>query len=189
MKDTILISVETLKERTALHANVDPKLIRSEILTAQDMYILPLLGTALYVKLQNDVEGSGVSGNYLTLLDDYVTNVLVYYTMAELPMPLTIQFYNKGLIRKTSENTENPEMKDLIAIADRYRYRADFYSQRLIEYLKTNYTSFSEYMHPGSTFDTIVPDQVAYEAPMYLGDDFPTTYLPVSDSKYKRPIK
>ena len=172
MKDTLFISVETLKERTALHANVDPKLVRCEILTAQDMYVLPLLGTALYVKLQNDIAGSGVAGNYLVLLNDYITNTLVYYTMAELPMPLTIQFYNKGLIRKTSENTENPEMKDLIQIADRYRNRAEFYAQRLIEYLCANSTLFTEYNNPGSTGDTIHPEGCGYEAPMYLGENY-----------------
>jgi hypothetical protein len=187
MKDTVFISVETLKERTGLHANVDPKLVISEIMTAQDMYILPLLGTALYVKLQNDIEGSGTTGNYTTLVNDYITNALVYYTMAELPMPLTIQFYNKGLIRKTSENTDNPDMKDLIMIADRYRTRAEFYAQRLVEYLKANHTLFAEYDSPGSTFDTILPENGGYEAPMYLGEDCPGTYLPVSDSNFKRP--
>ena len=60
-KNTVLISVETLKEQTGLHANVDPKLILSEILTAQDMYILPILGSALYNKLQSDVDGRVVS--------------------------------------------------------------------------------------------------------------------------------
>jgi len=187
MKDTIFISVETLKQRTGLHANVDPKLVISEIMTAQDMYILPLLGTALYVKLQDDIEGSGTTGNYTTLINDYITNALVYYTMSELPMPLTFQFYNKGLIRKTSENTDNPEMKDMIEVADRYRTRAEFYAQRLVEYLKANYTLFPEYTSPGSTYDTVVPDNGGYEAPMYLGDDCPPYNLPVSDSNIHRP--
>jgi len=42
ISDTILI------ERTTVHGNIDPKLLYPEIKTAQDMYIQPLLGSALF---------------------------------------------------------------------------------------------------------------------------------------------
>jgi len=47
-KNTLFISVQSIKDRTGLHANVDEKLVLPEIKTAQDMYILPALGSALY---------------------------------------------------------------------------------------------------------------------------------------------
>jgi len=53
--NTLFISVQNIKERSGLHANVDEKLVLPEIKTAQDMYILPALGTALYNRLQDGI--------------------------------------------------------------------------------------------------------------------------------------
>jgi len=63
-RNILFISVDTIKDRTGLHNNVDEKLVNPEILTAQDMYILPALGTALYERLQD-----GVANNNLTQIE------------------------------------------------------------------------------------------------------------------------
>ena len=55
-RNILFISVNTIKERTAVHSNLDEKLINPEILTSQDMYILPALGTALYERLQTGIQ-------------------------------------------------------------------------------------------------------------------------------------
>ncbi len=138
-KNTLFISVQNIKDRTGLHANVDEKLVLPEIKTAQDMYILPALGSALYNQLQTAIEGNTYTAEETTLLDDYIADCLVYYVMSELPMGLSYQFYNKGLLRKSGENTENPSMQDMIDVANRYRSRAEFYKQRMIKYLKQSH--------------------------------------------------
>ncbi len=46
--NTLFISVQNIKDRSGLHANVDEKLVLPEIKTAQDMFILPALGSAYY---------------------------------------------------------------------------------------------------------------------------------------------
>ena len=76
-RNTLLIMPSLLKERTGVHDNVDDKLISPEIKAAQDLYILPLLGSALMTKLQNDIESTGTTtGDYLTLLDEYLVDCL-----------------------------------------------------------------------------------------------------------------
>ena len=50
-KNILMLSVALLKERTAIHDNIDEKLIYPEIKAAQDMFILPVLGSALFNKL------------------------------------------------------------------------------------------------------------------------------------------
>ena len=59
----LFISVETIKDRSGLHNNVDEKLILPEIKTCQDMYILPALGTSLYERLQDGVDCGIVAKN------------------------------------------------------------------------------------------------------------------------------
>lgn len=168
----LFISADTIKERSGLHYNVDEKLIKPEIKTSQDMYILPALGSALYNRLQSGIECSNLTCDEKTLLDDYVADTLVNYVLSELPQGLSFQFYNKGLIRKSSDNTDVPSMQDLIDIANRYRARAEFYKQRMIKYLKQNQVLYPLYLNFGSGIDAIKPDNDAYRASIWLGDDY-----------------
>jgi hypothetical protein len=170
-KNTLFISVQSIKDRTGLHANVDEKLVLPEIKTAQDMYILPALGSALYAELQTAVEANSFTNLQTTLLDDYIVDCLIYFVMAELPQGLSYQFYNKGLIRKTGENQESPSMQDMIDIANRYQARAEFYKQRLIKYLKQNNALYPNYLNFGSGIDSIKPDNEGYTVSMWLGDN------------------
>lgn len=172
-RNILFISVDTIKERTTLHANCDEKLVNPEILTAQDMYILPALGTALYERLQDGIQNNNLTQVESNLLDVYIAPTLVYYVMSELPMGLSYQFYNKGLIRKSGEGQENPSAAELIDVADRYKVRAEFYKQRLVKYLldRSGFNTFPEYNNPGSTYDTIIPERQAYTTSIWLGDD------------------
>jgi hypothetical protein len=170
-KNTLFISVQNIKDRTGLHANVDEKLVLPEIKTAQDMYILPALGSALYNELQTAVDANAYTNLQNTLLNDYIADCLIYYVLSELPSGLSFQFYNKGLIRKTGENQETPSMQDMIDVANRYRARAEFYKQRLIKYLKQNNALYPNYLNFGSGIDSIKPDNEGYTVSMWLGDN------------------
>lgn len=172
MKNTLFISVSSIKERTGLHANVDDKLVLPEIKTAQDMYIHPLLGSALYERLQNGIDNNDLTADEVALLDNFVTDTLIYYVLSELPTGLSYQFYNKGLVRKTSDNTDQPQMQDLLDISARYRKRAEFYAERMVKFLKQNAAQgkYNLYLNPGSGLDAIHPDNSAYSTTIYLGD-------------------
>lgn len=169
----LFISVDSIKERTGLHNNVDEKLIKPEIKSAQDIYILPALGSGLYNRLQEGIECGNLTCEEKDLLDDYVVDTLVNYVLSELPMGLSYQFYNKGLVRKSSDNTELPAMQDLIDIANRYKARAEYYKQRLIKFLKqqSSIGNFPLYLNPGAGIDVIRPEKDGYTASIYLGDN------------------
>jgi len=168
--NTLFISVQNIKDRSGLHANVDEKLVLPEIKTAQDIFILPALGSALYNRLQAGITANNLNANEVLLLDNYIADTLVHYVLSELPMGLSYQFYNKGLLRKGGENTENPSMQDMIDVANRYKARAEFYKQRLIKYLKQNNALYPNYLNFGSGIDSIKPDNEGYTVSMYLGD-------------------
>ena len=166
----LFISVDTIKDRSGLHLNVDEKLVKGEIKAVQDMYILPALGSALYDRLQAGITANNLTQLEVTLLNDYIVDTLVNFTLAELPQGLSFQFYNKGLLRKGGENFENPSMQDMIDIANRYRSRAEFYKQRLIKYLRQNIVDFPLYSNYGSGIDAIKPERDAYNSTIWLGD-------------------
>lgn len=177
----LFISPATIKERTGLHSNVDEKLVNPEIMTAQDMYIHPALGTGLYNRLQDGIENNNLTDQEQDLLDTYITPALVYYTLAELPMGMSFQFYNKGLIRKTDAGASQPDMQELIDVANRYKSRAEFYGNRMILYIKETASKgiyFQEYINPGNGIDIIHPERQAYTTTVWLGNDkhCPKTY-------------
>lgn len=176
-RDILLISDITIKERTAMHGNIDPKLIYPEIKFAQDSKILPILGTALYEKLlmlisDNTIEDE-VNANYLLLRDRYIVDALIYYTLAELPMTASYQLWNKGLVRKSGGDTELPSMSELMQVAQNYQKKAEYYGNRLKLYVIENApTKYPEYLDPGSSVDTVIPEVNTFTMPVYLGNDY-----------------
>lgn len=176
--DVLIISPTMLKERSMIHGNVDDKLIYPEIKIVQDMYILPILGTALYDKIQTLISGSTISdaGNadYKTLVDRYIVDTMIYYTMSELQTSISYQTWNKGVVRKQGDNTELPTMDEIVSMSYKYKQRAEFYANRLMLYLKQNAPlKFPEYITPGSGLDTIYPETKTFTMPIYLGPDEP----------------
>jgi hypothetical protein len=173
-KNILMISVQMLKDRTAVHDNIDEKLIFPEIKAAQDMYILPLCGSALFNKLLTDINANTLGGNYKVLVDDYIIDTLANYVISELPLGLTYQFWNKGVAQKTTDNSITPSMTDLFSVASKYKRRAEEYAQRMRLYLRENApTMFPEYINPGSGVDTVIPERQGFSNPIYLGDVSP----------------
>jgi hypothetical protein len=171
-KNILFISDQQLLSRTQVHGNIDPQLLYPEIKVAQDMFILPLLGTALFNKIANDIEADTLTGNYLTLKDDYIIDTLIYFVLSELPMGLSFQFWNKGVLKSTSDSSETTTMSDLVTLADRYKRRAEWYAERLKRYLiESAATKFSEYLNPGNGVDTVLPHASTFTMPIYLGAD------------------
>lgn len=178
MSDSILLVSDTMiKERTVIHGNIDPKLLYPDIRAAQDLYIEKLLGTALFKKLQTIISDGTISSdaanvNYKLLLDKYMVDTLMYYTLSELPTTISYQFWNKGMVRKSGDNTELPSMSELIDISNKYKNRAEQYAKRAIMYLMASTTLFPEYLNPGNTIDTVFPDRRAYDIGIDLGHHY-----------------
>lgn len=176
--NVLLVSDTMIKDRTSIHGNIDPKLLYPEIKVAQDMLIHPILGTALFDKLIELVSTGDIDlgGNvtYKNLLNDYIVDPLMYYVLAELPISISYQFWNKGVIRKQGDSTELPTMSELIDISNKYRMRAEWYGERLTKYLKQNAdeTTLTEYITDSGGIDTIVPSDSNYTMPVYLGHHY-----------------
>lgn len=170
----LLISDTMIKERTAIHGNIDPKLIYPEIKFAQDSKILPIMGTRLYNKLQTIISDGTITDsanvNYKGLLDNYLVDALMYYTLSELPVNISYQLWNKGVVRKQGQDTDLPSMSELVAISQNYLKKAEYYGNRMKLYIIQHApTMFMEYLNPGATIDTVVPEINTFTMPMYLG--------------------
>ena len=168
-KNILFITEQTFKERTGASNNIDGKQIFPMVKVAGDMYIQPILGSTLYLRLQNGIVNNDLNAYEVTLIDDYITDTLIWYTMSMLPMTMGYQLFSKGFLQKTTEDSVAPSRSDLELLEQKYKSMAEFYSNRMIKYLQENYTLYGEYLNYGMGLDVIFPQSKAYTCPIYLG--------------------
>jgi hypothetical protein len=161
-----------LKKHTVIGDNIDGKMLRQCIESVQEEKILPALGTALYNKLITGIDGSSLTADEQSLLDNYIQVVMKWYVLAEMPIVSSLKFTNKGVQTKTSEQSENPSMSEIFSTMKYYKQKAEFQENRMIKYLQANAsaTLFPEYLEPGDGCDTVHPKNKGYTCPIVLDD-------------------
>ena len=172
IQHTLYISATRIKKDTALGGSVDDNIIMPYILLAQDMFILPVLGTDLDDKLKSDIQGGSLAGAYKTLVETYIQPALVQFAFAELAPFLRLRFVNNAVvIMGATDQSDSASYEDIKPLIDRANDAAEFYRQRLIDYLRNNTSSFSEYSsNTGADLD---PTTRNYYAGINLDNNVP----------------
>ena len=165
----LFITTSLFKERTGASNAIDDKQLFPMIKVAQDIYIQPTLGSTLYKRLQSGIDANNLNNNEKLLLNEYVTDSLIWYTMSMLPMVMGYQLFSKGFLQKTTDDSVTPSRADLELIEQKYKSMAEFYSNRMVKYLQENYKLYYEYLNYGMGLDVIFPEKKAYTSPIYLG--------------------
>ena len=147
MATVLLISEQTLKSYSLVNGNVDSQYILPAIQYAQDEGLQPLLGTRLYRTLCALVENNQIQENeaYKELLDVYITPYLINKVMADIQVPVSFKIRNQGIIQNTGDNTYVPQIKDIQYVQQYYNNKADFYANRLSDFLCANVNTYKEY--------------------------------------------
>ena len=174
IQHTLYISSTRIKKDTALGGAVDDNLIMPYILLAQDMYILPILGTDLDNKLKSDIQGGSLAGNYKTLVEDYLQKALVQFAFAELLPFLRLRMVNNAaVVMGATDQSSSASYDELRPLMDRAKDAAEFYRQRMIDYLTDKGSSaFPEYAS-NSDAGELSPTTRNYYAGMNLDVNVP----------------
>lgn len=150
MATVLLITEERLKGYTGIDENVDPEDLYPFALQAQDIHIQQSLGTRLYDRIKNDVEqfvksGVPIDADYKTLLDDYIVPTVVHYTYYLALPSLKYKTTNKGILSGTSEVGEGVSLDELQYLRNTILQTAQFYDERLRDYLREWNELYEEY--------------------------------------------
>lgn len=169
MARVLLISEKTLKENSVINNNVDGMYVLPAVEYAQDSGLQHLLGTKLYNRLMDLVE-SGITeeNDYKYLLDEYITPYLINKVTADIQIPLSFKLRNQGVVQQTGENTYVPSLKDMQYVAQSYENKANFYGNRLSDFLLANRSKYPEYCKIDSCAD-MPSDKNAYKTGIFLG--------------------
>jgi len=174
IQHTLYISSTRIKKDTALGGSVDDNLIMPYILLAQDMYILPILGTDLDTKLKADIQAGSLAGDYKTLVEDYLQKSLVQFAFAELLPFLRLRMVNNAaVVMGATDQSSSASYDELRPLMDRAKDAAEFYRQRMIDYLTDKGSAaFPEYAS-NSDAGELSPTTRNYYAGMNLDVNVP----------------
>lgn len=184
MANVLFISEETLKQNSIISENVDPKLFRMSITDAQELYMLPILGTNLYNDLVTSVSGFSVSGTpisepYQILLDTYIKPTLVKYSLFRMILSLSYKFQNKNIGSKSSEFSQQISYGDMTKLKEQFLNDAETYAERLSRFLLANNATYPKYLtQENANISTIYPLKNNYQNGMYLDSECDCDKIP-----------
>jgi hypothetical protein len=157
MATALFISRTDLVKNTILDGNVDTDKFIQFIKISQQIDIQNYLGTDLYNKISNDIIANTLSGNYLSLVEDYVQPMLIHYAMMQYLPFAAYQIKNGGISKHTSENAESVTKDEVDYLVQKERNFAEYYTRRFIDYMSFNTSLFPEYQTNNN--EDVYPDK------------------------------
>ena len=156
MATALFISRTDLVKNSILDGNVDTDKFIQFIKIAQQIDVRNYLGSELYNRISNDITNSTLSGNYLTLVNDYIQPMLIHFAMVQYLPFAAYQIKNGGIYKHQSENAESVSKDEVDYLVQKERDFAEYYTKRFIDYMSFNQTLFPEYT--SNSNDDIYPD-------------------------------
>jgi len=148
MAAILFINRADIMRLTGLNGNIDETKILPHVNTAQDIHLQPIIGTNLMQKCKDLIEAGtlGDAGNeyYHTLVYTYITPTLVFLVMWDFLPFLQYEISNGGINQHITENGLSVSEENTSRLIKRFKDKAEFYGNRLTEYLCDNSTEFPE---------------------------------------------
>ena len=164
MAYVLFISEQKLKDSTAINLNVDVDLLLPYVRQAQKLYVETKLGTKLTEKLKDLIKTGtlGDAGNkpYKTLVDEYIGDMLPNWAFYHAIPFLRFKIENGNIYSKTSETGTALSTEEAQHLRSEVINTAEYYTERMIEFVRHNISSFPEY-NTNSGAD-VNPDPNAY---------------------------
>ena len=157
MATALFISRTDLVKNTILDGNLDTDKFLQFIKIAQEIHIQNYLGSKLYDKISADIVAGTLTGDYLSLVTDYLQPMLIHYAMMDYLPFAAYQIKNGGVFKHNSENSETVSKDEIDFLTKKQRNFAEYYTRRFIDYICFNSNKFPEYNN--NTETDIYPDK------------------------------
>lgn len=146
MAIVLFITPKDLKSNTILNGNVDTDMLLPFVRIAQEMHVQNYLGTKLYDAITTKIQTNTLSGNYLTLVTDFIQPMLIHFSMQDFLPFANYQIRSGGVFRHKTDNSDSVTQEELDILIQKHRTFADFYATRFINYITTDGSAlFPEY--------------------------------------------
>lgn len=133
----ILLKSDELTKNTILGGNLDKDKYLPCIKNCQKTLIKPFLGEALYNKICNDFSTGSLSGDYETLYEDYIKDMVINGS-AELYLAVgAYNITNAGITKIKTDTTETVDYKEIDQLTKFSRRLFQHYKEEAEKFLKT----------------------------------------------------
>tara|TARA_R100001443_G_scaffold16126_3_gene25969 strand:+ start:13861 stop:14364 length:504 start_codon:yes stop_codon:yes gene_type:complete len=136
---------DIVRQAPYLDGNIDSDKIVPSLHLAQVHSLKQIIGTDLYNKLSSDISASSLTGNYLTLLKNYIKPILIHLALAEFLRSAPFTVSNKGVYKRTSENSSEISSEELLSLVQIERDRAQNYTSRFLDHMSFNQSNYPEW--------------------------------------------
>jgi len=157
MATALFISRTDLVKNTIINGNVDTDLFINYIKISQEIHIQNYLGGKLYDKISADIVAGTLSGNYLTLVTDYVQPMLIHYAMVDYLPFAAYQVKNGGVFKHNSENAQTASKDEVDFLVSKQRDFAEYYTRRFVDYMCFHGNLYPEYTN--NSEDDVYPSK------------------------------
>ena len=156
----LFITRNDIINNTPLGGAIDADALLPFVRTAQEKYLLNLLGTVLYNKIQDDIEAqTAFTGIYQDLVEDYIKPTLIWYSCVEYIPFSAITFKSNGAVKQVSEQSVQPGKNEIDYLLNKALNNADYYATRLQDYLIAYNSQIPEYNESVGNSTQVYPDQ------------------------------
>jgi hypothetical protein len=163
MSVVYFIEIDELKEKTTIDLNVEDKILRNNIMDAQEIDIQSIIGSRLYLSLKDKVIDDTLADNYKTLMDDYITPALIKFSLYRSLDWLYTKIKNSSVVNQNGENSSKADIAIVEKLKSSVRNDTEYYSNKLKQFLEE--TDIEEY-------DDYNPDSLSYYTTPDISDSY-----------------
>ena len=178
--DALFLSQQYLKDKSLINDNTDWELIQPSLIMIQDLKLQQILGTPLFEDLQTKIIAGTLNSNETNLITKYIQKVLHWYVLMEATTILKYRYTNKGVMVKSSENSQPISETEMKVVKDDWRTIAEEYGELLTKYLVKNSGLFPLYNTYNS--EGMYRSRTNFSTGIFLNDDFVIRTSQISDN-------
>ena len=140
--ETTLVTVPDLKNFTSIGDNVDPDLLFPHLLIAQQLYLQPVLGDALYNNIVSRYDNQQLTGATGTLYTEYIISALAYSAWFSVAPFLNYKTMRTGIAVQSTDVLIPVSPEEFSIYNSRVENFKTYFLNRLEDYLIDNSTLF-----------------------------------------------
>jgi hypothetical protein len=161
MAYVLFITRNDIIKNTPLQGAIDADKLLPFVRTAQDKYLLDLLGTVLFDYLQAKIADNTfgtLNVYYQDLMDDHIKNTLIWYSAVEYIPFSSISFKSEGAVKHLSDQSVAPGKNEVDYLKQQAQQNADYYATRLQNYLISYSNEIPQYLESVGNQTQIYPN-------------------------------
>lgn len=133
----LFIKETDIAELTGFSGNIDADSLVPAINVAQTTYLRRVLGIDLYNKIAIDIENNSLSGDYLTIYNDYVIFMTAFFSASIYLSLNTSKTTNAGTYKLSPENSTSSTASEVNTLGKNYEAIGLSYEENFREFMKT----------------------------------------------------